>query len=156
MNVSNYIVSKQKSMREWIRTLVQQNGVIIIVILNTGLVALAQKSTTVSWTSVVHAIANTLFYFVWIDYKFKLAFKAFLACGVSHIMSVSLIALYMKFFNGMGKRYELPVYIDGYFNQGIVFIVFTISIIWIFSGNNEGISNELEQDNQIKDKDFYG
>lgn len=158
MNLTNLIVSIQIKLRDGFRGIIKQNGAIIVVILNTALVAFAQNGKAISTVTVAQVLANSVFYFVWVDFKFKLAFKALLAGGVSHIATVSLIALYMRYFASQGKRYELPFYIEGYLNQIVVMIVFAISIIWIFSGNNEGQSTELEKDNQFKDKDkdFYG
>jgi hypothetical protein len=59
----------------------------------------------------------------------------------------------MQYFKGMGKRYELPIYITGNLNKAIVLIIFIMAIYWIFSGNKTSV--KIDNDN-LKDKDFYG
>jgi hypothetical protein len=150
--ITRYIIALQQAFRGLFKGFLKENIALIVVVSNTVFVALAH-SGNVSKVTIVQIVINSAVYMLWVDFNFKLAFKALLAGGISHIIAVESIALYMKYFAGMGKRYDLPIYINGNLNKVIVLILFIMAIYWIFSGNKSAIT---EDDENLKDKDFYG
>ena len=152
--MTNIIIGIQVKLREIIKKNIGKNGAIIVVIVNTFFVDLAQKGLAISWVTIAQIVANSLLYLIHVDFRFKLAFKALLAGGVSHIFTVTCLSMYLRYFKNAGKRNEIPFYIDGLMNQIIVAVVFSISIIWIFT-NNEETNNSLDSQGKLKDKDFY-
>lgn len=155
--ITKYIQGIQKIIRDTFKSLIKENIAIFVVIANTFFVAVAQNdclAKSVSIVNVIQIIINSLIYLVWVDFNFKLSFKSLLAGGITHIIAVETIALWMKYFGSMSKRCELPIYINGYLNKVVVLVIFIMAIYWIFTGNDNSINKE--KNNKSKDKDFYG
>ena len=152
--ILNKLRKFQISLRLLLKKFINVNAAIILVMLNTGLLASFQKQCTNSVIDsrlIVQLIINSLLFFAILDFDLKSFAKMILAGAISHIATGEFISLYMRYVAGYGTICDIPLYVSGWFNQLVVTSVFLGILYYIFTGNRENsiqdhFNNKIDSD----------
>jgi hypothetical protein len=158
----SYLRFLQLKLQREFNRIASTNKAIIIVMINSALVASSNKNCVENLLdpdSVEQIVFNSVAILLLVDVRLLNFIKLFLSGGISYVLTSEFISIHAKYVSKL--ECKLPISIEGNFNIFIVALVFTLTIFWIFTGNeailkeDKEILDKIEKERIMKDKDFY-